>query len=179
MLGQTLGPLVLHIHNTSDYRQYCDVRNTAQHCRLELFQDSDFAGDLEDSKLTSGGILCISGTRTFVPISWMWKKQTSVSHSSIKSEVISLDAGLRMDGLPALGLWDLVIEIVHSSLDQPDQGNLFDNEQSRKRTNSRPKKHPNRGDLQLINVDDVTTNAELSHFSALPYILRTTKQQSR
>ena len=32
--------------------------NTAQQCRLGLFQDSDFAGDPEDSKSTSGGILC-------------------------------------------------------------------------------------------------------------------------
>ena len=28
-------------------------------CRLGLFQDSDFAGDLEDSTSTSGGQLCI------------------------------------------------------------------------------------------------------------------------
>ena len=39
------------------HRQYCHVGNTAQHCRLSLFQDSDFAGDLEDSKSTSGGAL--------------------------------------------------------------------------------------------------------------------------
>ena len=78
--------------------------NAAQHCRLGLFQDSDFAGDLEDSKSTSGGVLCIFGSRTFVPISWMCKKQTSVSHSSTESEIISLDAGLRMDGLLALDL---------------------------------------------------------------------------
>ena len=58
----------------------------------------DFAGDLEDSKSTSVGILCISGNRTFVPISWMCKKRTSVSHSSTESEIISLDAGMRMDG---------------------------------------------------------------------------------
>ena len=45
------------------------------------FQDSDFAGDLEDSKSTSGGLLCIFGSQTFVPICWMCKKQTSVSHS--------------------------------------------------------------------------------------------------
>ena len=32
------------------------------------------------------------------------KKQTSVSHSSTESEIISLDAGLRMDGIPALDL---------------------------------------------------------------------------
>ena len=38
----------------------------------------------------------------FVPISWMCKKQTAVSHSSTESEIISLDTGLRLDGLPAL-----------------------------------------------------------------------------
>ena len=84
---------------------------TAQQCRLGLFHDSDFAGDLEDSKSTSGGILCIFGSHTFVPMSWMCKKQTSVSHSSTEAEIISLDAGLRMDGIPALTLWDLVIEV--------------------------------------------------------------------
>ena len=68
---------------------------TARQCRLGLSQDSDFAGDLEDSKSMSGGILCIFGSHTFVPISWMCKKQTSVSHSSTESEIISLDAGLR------------------------------------------------------------------------------------
>ena len=45
----------------------------------------------------------------------MCKKQTSVSHSSTESEVISLDAGFRMDGLPAFDLWDVVIEVLHSS----------------------------------------------------------------
>ena len=89
--------------------------NTAQQCRLGLFQDSDFAGDLEDSKSISGEILCIVGSRTFVPISWMCKKQTSVSHSSTQGEETSLDAGLRMDGIPALDLWDSVIEVFHSS----------------------------------------------------------------
>ena len=42
----------------------------------------------------------------------MCKKQTSVSHSSTKSEIISLDAGLRMDGFSALDMWDLVIEVL-------------------------------------------------------------------
>ena len=72
------------------------------------------AKDLEDSKSTSVGVLCIFGSQTFVPTSWMCKKQTSVSHSSKEAKVISLDAGLRMDGIAALALWDLVIEIFHS-----------------------------------------------------------------
>ena len=54
------------------------------------------------------------GSRTFVPISWMCKKQTSVSHSSTESEIISLDAGLRLDGLPALELWDLIVSVFGS-----------------------------------------------------------------
>ena len=58
-----------------------NVGNTAKQCRLGLFQDSDFAGDLEDSKSTSGGTLCVFGSYTFVKISWMCKKQTAVSHS--------------------------------------------------------------------------------------------------
>ena len=41
-------------HHTSDNRQHRHVGNTAQHCRLGLFQDSDFAGDLEDSNHMRG-----------------------------------------------------------------------------------------------------------------------------
>ena len=108
-----LARLISYIHHTCEYQQYCHVGNTAKQCRLGLFQDSDFAGDLEDSESTSGRLLCIFGSRTFVPISWMCKKQTSVSHSSTEAEIIFLDAGLRMDGIPALDLWDLVIEVFH------------------------------------------------------------------
>ena len=67
--------------------------------RLRLFQDSNFARDLEDSKSTSGGTSCVFGSHTFVPINWMCKKQTSVSHSSTKSDIISLDAGLMVSVL--------------------------------------------------------------------------------
>ena len=78
-----LSRLISYIHHTCYYTQYCYVGNTAKQCRLGLSQDSDFAGDLEDSKSTSGGVIVyISEVITLVPISWMCKKQTSVSHSS-------------------------------------------------------------------------------------------------
>ena len=101
-----------YIHHTCEYKQYCYVGNIAKHCRLGLFQDSGFAGDLEDSKSTSGGTLTIFGSHTFVPISRMCKKQTSVSHSSTESEIIFLDAGLRLDGILALELWDLIDSVL-------------------------------------------------------------------
>ena len=118
-----LNRLISHIHHTCEYKQYCCVGNTAKQCRLGLFQDSDFAGDLEDSKSTSGGTLCIFGSHTFVPISWMCKKQTSVSHSSTESEIISLDAGLRLDGIPALDLWDLIVAVLgNTNQNHTEQG---------------------------------------------------------
>ena len=70
-----------------EYKQYRHVGNTAKHCMLRLFQDSDFAGDLEDSKSTLGGTLCVLGSHTFVPISWMCKNQTSISHNSTETEI--------------------------------------------------------------------------------------------
>ena len=88
---------------------------------MRLFQDSDFAGDLEDSKSTSGGTLCVFGSHAFVPISWMCKKQTSVSHSSTESEIISLDAGLRLDGIPALDLWDLIVLVLGNTTQNHDR----------------------------------------------------------
>ena len=81
----------------------------------------DFARDLEDSKSTSGGILCIFGRHTFVPRSWMCKKQTSVSHSSTEAEIFFLDTGSRMDCIPALTFWDLVIEVFQSVPNRTDE----------------------------------------------------------
>ena len=113
--------LISFIHQTCEFKQYCYLGNTAKQCRLGLFQDSDFAGDLEDSKSTSGGTLCIFGSHTFVPISWICKKQTAVSHSSTESEIISFDVGLRLDGIPALDLWDLIVLVLGNTIQTHDR----------------------------------------------------------
>ena len=155
-----LNRLISYIHHTCEYKQYCHVGNTAKQCRLGLFQDSDFAGDLEDSKSTSGGTLCIFGSHTFVPISWMCTKQTSVSHSSIESEIISLDAGLRLDGIPALDLWDLIVAVL--------QGNTYQSNQDRED----PYKSPTRQKIhgKIDNVDFISSNVNSSRKGALLYI---------
>ena len=101
--------------------------NTAKQCKLGLFQDSDFVGDLEDSKSTSGGILCIFGSHTFVPKSLMCKKQTAVSCSSTESEIICLDTGLRLDGLLALEQWDLIVSVFGSVSHVSDRSGQPDN----------------------------------------------------
>ena len=167
-----LSRLISYIHHTCQYQQYCHVGNTAKQCRLGLFQDSDFASDLEDSKSTSGGTLCIFGSHTFVPISWMCKKQTSVSHSSTESEIFSLDEGLRLDGIPALDLCDLIVAVLH--------GNTYQSSQERRnpctnlvraalhKLQMRKKSYGMIDDLD--DVDFISSNVHSSRQEALLYI---------
>ena len=137
--------------------------NTAKQCRLGLFQDSDFAGDLEDSKSTSGGTLCVFGSHTFVPKSWMDKKQTAVSHSSTESEIISLDTGMRLDGLPALELWDLIVSVL---------GNISRvSDRSGKPESGDHKHHKSHNKIDVMKViDAVPSNVQSARQEALLYV---------
>ena len=137
--------------------------NTAQQCRLGLFQDSGFAGDLEDSKSTSGGTFCVFGSHTFVPISWMCKKQTSVSHSSTESEIISLDTGLRLDGLPALELWDLIVSVLGNISHISDQSGKPDKDVHRRHK-------PHMKIDMMKDIDAVPSNVQSARQEALLYV---------
>ena len=147
--------------------------NTAKQCRLGLFQDSDFAGDLEDSKSTSGGTLCVFGSHTFVPISWMCKKQTSVSHSSTESEIISLDAGLRLDGIPALDLWDLIVSVLGNTTQNHDRTvrPVVSTSEICSPPHTIHKRKQSRRVINVLdNVDFIPSNVQSSHQEALLYV---------
>ena len=140
-----------------------NTNNTAKQCRLGLFQDSDIAGDLEDSKTTSGGTLCSLRSHTFVPRSWMCKKQTAVSHSSTESEIISLDIGLRLDGLLALEFWDLIVSVLENISRVSDR--------SGQPVNDVKKHHKSQGKINVIeNIDSVPSNVQPSRQEALLYV---------
>ena len=109
----------------------------------------------------------------------MCKKQTSVSHSSTEAEVISLDAGLRMDGLHALDLWDLVTEVFHSSANQ--QNKIKDVRESRRNMSANtqpnmqkqsPTAHTN---LDRTNIDHIPSNGTLSGPNAVLHVFQDKK----
>ena len=50
--------LMCYMYHTDDWYQGCYVGDYASDIVLMLFSDASFAGDLKDSKSTSGGILC-------------------------------------------------------------------------------------------------------------------------
>ena len=118
---------------------------------------------LEIQKTTAGETLFSLRSHTFVPISWMCKKQTAVSHSSTESEIISLDTGLRLDGLPALEFWDLIVSVL---------GNISRvSDRSGQLVNDVKKHHKSRGTINVIEkFDSVPTNVQSSRQEALLYV---------
>ena len=103
------------------------------------------------------------GSHTFVPISWMCKKQTSVSHSSTESEIISLDTGLRLDGLLALELWDLIVSVfgnVSHISDRPG-----------KPVNGEDKHHKSHNKIDAMkDIDAIPSNVQSARQEALLYV---------
>ena len=100
---------------------------------------------------------------TFVPISWMCKKQTAVSHSSTESEIISLDTGLRLDGLPALELWDLIVSVLRNVSRVSDR--------TWRPVNDVKKHQKSQGKINVMeNIDSVPSHVQSSRQEALLYV---------
>ena len=93
----------------------------------------------------------------------MCKKQTAVSHSSTEAEIISLDTGLRLDGLPALELWDLIVSVlgnvsrVSDRSGQPNSG-----------VHKRHKPHKKIDVMK--DIESVPSNVQSSRQEALLYV---------
>ena len=90
----------------------------------------------------------------------MCEKQTSVSHSSTESEIISLDTGLRLNGLPALELWDLIVSVF---------GNISHiSDRTGQPVNGKNKSH-NKIDVTK-DIDAVPSNVQSASREALLYV---------
>ena len=92
----------------------------------------------------------------------MCKKQTSVSHTSTQSEVISLDAGLRLDGLLALELWDLIVSVL---------GNMTQTTERTVRPVIIDRSQKSQGKINVLkNFDSVSSNVQSSQKETLLYV---------
>ena len=93
----------------------------------------------------------------------MCKKQTAVSHSSTESEIISLDTGLRLDGLLALELWDLIVSVSGSVSVISDR--------TGRPVNDVKKHQKSQGKINLMeNIDSVHSNVQSSRQETLLYV---------
>ena len=106
--------LVSYLHHSQDISLEGFVGNEAWELSVLCYSDADFAGDIKDSKSTSGCYLALVASHTFVPIAALSKKQSVVSHSSTESEIVSLEQGMRSEALPFLTLWEYVTAMFKS-----------------------------------------------------------------
>ena len=165
---------ISYIHNTRNFRNYCHVGNNARRVQIwDSFKMPTLLGILEIQKQPRMAF-CASWEveRTFVPISWMCKKQSAVSHCSKDSEAISSDAGLRMEGILALDLRDLVHGVLHA----PPPTLLSPRKPSAKRsqceaypTRRTITKSPTSEESCSREIDYVTPNAKRCRHNALLY----------
>ena len=108
--------LISYIQSTSDYRPYCHVGNTAQHCRLGFISRLRFCWRPWGLKINLGERSCVSSeVEHYSPMVGCARSKREYPTRSTESEIISLDAGLRMDGFPALDSWDVVIGVLRST----------------------------------------------------------------
>ena len=86
----------------------------------------------------------------------MCKKETAFSHNSTKSEIISSDIGLRIDGLLALELWDLI-------------GSISD--RTGKPVNDENKHLKSHKKIDVVkDIDSVLSNVQSANCEALLYV---------
>ena len=85
-----------------------------------------------------------------------------VSHSSTESGIISLDAGLRLDGIPALDLWDLIVSVLGNTIQTPERpGRPVVNDKDQR----------SQGITNVLNhIDCTPSNVQFSHQEALLYV---------
>ena len=102
--------LISYIDSTKTHRLVGTVSDGPRELHLALYVDADFAGERDDAKSTSGGYLVLKGPNTFFPLAWVSKRQTSVSRSTTESEIVSLAHSLFQEALPALQLWQTILD---------------------------------------------------------------------
>ena len=105
------------------------------------------------------------GSHTLVLICWMCQNQNAVSHSSTESEIISLQTGLRFDGLPALEMWDLIVSVL---------GNVSRvSDRTEKPESDEHKHHTSHNKIDVtIDIDAVPSNVQSARQEALLYVFQ-------
>ena len=153
-------------HAKKCVERYCELANktTQQLYKVstpwDCFRTLISREILKIQNLLQVNIMCFFCSHTFVPLSWICKKQTAVSHSSTESEIISLDTGLRLDGLPALELWDLIVSLFGNISHVSDRtGQLV---------NGKNKSHNKIDAMQ--DIDSVLSNVQSASQEALLYV---------
>jgi hypothetical protein len=102
--------LMCYINSSLSVKMIGKVGDAMDDLVLGLYADADFAGCPITLRSTSGVFLRVEGANTSFPLAGMSKKQTCVSHSTPEAEIVAADLATRSQGLPALCLWETILD---------------------------------------------------------------------
>ena len=165
--------LISYIHHTCEYKQYCHVVILQNNADLDCFKTPILREILRiQNPLLEEHCAFLEVIHLFQSVGCA-RKQTSVSHRSTESEIISLDAGLRLDGFPVLDLWCMIDAVLGKTNQSHKERRDLCTNQSEVRTTThtiqkRMKSHGMINDLD--NVDFIPLNANSSRQEALLYV---------
>ena len=91
------------------------VGDPIKNLELHLFADAGFAGCSATQRSTSGLHLRMQGAHACFPLGGVSKRQSCVSHSAPEAEMAAADFTLRHSGLPAMVVWDVVLQVCTKS----------------------------------------------------------------
>ena len=78
--------------------------------KLATFVDADHGGCPETARSTSGCVTQIVGAHSYGTVSWVSMRQKRASHSTGEAELVATNDGLRRLSLPALLLYEAVLD---------------------------------------------------------------------
>ena len=118
----------------------------------DCFKTLNFAGDLEDSKSTSGGTLCI-----FLEVIHLFQ-QVGCARNKLQFHTVQQNP----NGIPALDLWDLIVSVLANTMQTLERPG---------RPVVKVKDRRFQGMTTVLNhIDCVPSNVQFSHQEALLYV---------
>ena len=100
--------LFCYINCTYHHRHTAWIGDDMSSLSLHVYADADFAGCRRTQKSTSGGHMCLEGERSYFPLANSSKRQSAVSQSTPEAEIVAADHALRILGVSALDIWELI-----------------------------------------------------------------------
>ena len=98
-----------YMNASCNVRMFGFVCDEMEELELWLFPDADLASEVDNTKSANGAWLVLIGPSTWVPISWLFSKQTSTSKSTTEAESVSLVTALLQEAYPALSLFEMIL----------------------------------------------------------------------
>ena len=102
--------LIRYVNSSLDLRLKGNIGDSSDKLVLSLYRDADFADHKIHQNSSTGVLMALTGPNTLFPLNGASKKQMCVSHSTPEAEIVAANAAVRLEGLPALQLWDVILE---------------------------------------------------------------------